>query len=95
MLREDFADTALFKTAKADENGQATVTFELPDNVTSWRITALAVTNDLKAGDTAELAAATLPFYLSPLYTDTYLEGDDVVIAAGPVRIPATRFRIQ
>ena len=85
LLREDFADTALFKTAKADENGQATVTFELPDNVTSWRSTALAVTNDLKAGDTAELAAATLPFYLSPLYTDTYLEGDDIVIAAGAV----------
>lgn len=85
LLREDFADTALFKTAKADENGQASMTFELPDNVTSWRITALAVTDDLKAGDTARLAAATLPFYLTPLYTDTYLEGDDVVIAAGAV----------
>lgn len=85
LLREDFADTALFATTQADTNGNASVSIKLPDNVTSWRITALAVTNDLKAGDTTELAAATLPFYLTPLYSDTYLEGDDIVIAAGAV----------
>ncbi len=84
-LREDFVDTALFQTVAVDESGKAEVELTLPDNVTSWRITAAGVTQDLKAGDTTANAVATLPFYLRPLFTDTYLVGDDVVFSLGGV----------
>ncbi len=84
-LREDFVDTALFQTVAVDESGKAEVEFTLPDNVTSWRITAAGVTQDLKAGDTTANTVATLPFYLRPLFTDTYLVGDDIAFSVGGV----------
>lgn len=85
QIREEFVDTALFQTIAVDESGKAELELALPDNVTSWRITAAAVTNDLKAGNGISNTIATLPFYLRPLYTDRYLEGDDVAISAGCV----------
>ena len=84
-LREDFVDTALFQTVAVDESGKAEVELTLPDNVTSWRITAVGVTQDLKAGDTTANTVATLPFYLRPLLSDTYLVGDDVAFSVGGV----------
>lgn len=84
-IREEFVDTALFQTIAVDESGKAELELALPDNVTSWRITAAAVTNDLKAGNGVSNTIATLPFYLRPLYTDRYMEGDDVAISAGCV----------
>lgn len=35
----------------------------------------------MKAGDTTDQVIATLPFYLRPLYTTSYLEKDDVTAA--------------
>ncbi len=85
QIREDFVDTALFQTVTVDESGKAEVELPLPDNVTSWRITAVAVTPDLKAGNSVSNTIATLPFYLRPLYTNSYLDGDDVAISVGSV----------
>ncbi|MEM1484543.1 Ig-like domain-containing protein [Oscillospiraceae bacterium PP1C4] len=85
VIRENFVDTALFQTIKTDASGKATVALELPDNITSWRITAAAVTEDLKAGDNLTNRIVTLPFYLQPLFTDSYLEGDDIAMAIGSV----------
>jgi len=40
-IREKFADTAYWNgNIKTDEQGLATVVFELPDNLTTWRLTA-------------------------------------------------------
>lgn len=77
-IRNLFADTAAFETLETDENGLAKVTMRLPDNITAWRITAAAVTGDLKAGDTTAERVATKPFYLQTIVTGTYLEGDDL-----------------
>lgn len=85
-LRKTFVDTADFQTVALGADGKGTVTLKLPDNVTSWRITALSVTSDLKAGNVASQAVATLPFYLNAVVTDSYLTGDDLsmsVCAAG------------
>ena len=85
-LRREFLDTAAFQTAQLGADGKAVLSVKLPDNVTSWRITALAVTPDLKAGNVASRAVATLPFHLTAVVTDSYLAGDDLsmsVAAAG------------
>lgn len=82
-VRETFLDTAAFQTVDVDESGSATVEFQLPDNVTRWRITAAAVTADLMAGDAKTTTIAALPFYLRPVLTGSYLVGDDVSLSAG------------
>ncbi len=82
-VRETFLDTAAFQTVEVGESGFATVDVQLPDNVTSWRITAAAVTADLMAGDAKTTTVAALPFYLRPVVTGSYLVGDDVSLSAG------------
>lgn len=79
--RDKFLDTALFQRALTDENGKVSLEVTLPDNVTKWRITAVGITADLKAGDNLNHTIATLPFYLQPLMTDSYLEGDDLAVS--------------
>lgn len=81
-MREQFLDTALFQTVKTDENGAATVTLTLPDNITSWRITAAAVTSDLMGGSNTNNTIVTQPFYLQTIVTDTYLTEDDISVSA-------------
>lgn len=46
-----FKDTAFFEAAvETNQNGEATVTFRLPDNLTTWQIESLGVTKDTKLG---------------------------------------------
>ena len=80
-LREHFPDTALFQTVEL-VGGSGEVTFTLPDNITSWRITAAAVDDTLRAGSQKELIISTKEFYLNALTSLEYLEGDDVTVSA-------------
>lgn len=50
-IRKDFKDTAFWEPgAVTGKDGRATVKFRLPDNLTTWRATARAVTADTKVG---------------------------------------------
>ena len=49
-MRSEFLDTAVFQQLVCDQQGKASVSFQLPDNVTDWRITAAALCGK-KAGD--------------------------------------------
>jgi uncharacterized protein YfaS (alpha-2-macroglobulin family) len=50
-LRSDFQDTAAwFPSLKTDSSGRVSVEIKLPDNLTSWRLTAKAVTRNSLAG---------------------------------------------
>ncbi|RKJ31451.1 hypothetical protein D7X25_35920, partial [bacterium 1XD42-8] len=80
-IRSLFLDTADFQTLDVSAAGSE-VSIQLPDNVTSWRITAAAVTPDLKAGNAVSNAAATMPFYLQTILTESYLTGDDIAVSA-------------
>jgi hypothetical protein len=75
-LREDFADIAHFGTIRTDSSGRATATFKLPDNLTSWRVTAYGLTKDLKAGKGSGAVVASLPFLVDVSLNDTYVLGD-------------------
>ncbi len=49
--RGEFRDTAYWlPTVVTDENGKAEVSFDLPDNLTTWQILAIASTNDSEFG---------------------------------------------
>ncbi len=53
--RKKFPDTAYWNpTLETDEHGLATVSFALPDNLTTWRATATAHTLDTRLGRTTQ-----------------------------------------
>lgn len=78
--RKDFRDTVLFTTIRTDGQGQAEVEFKLPDNLTSWRVTYHAFTEDLEAGSGTEQIPVKLPFFTEMTLNKAYLEGDSPVI---------------
>lgn len=85
--RSVFKDNAAFDLVRTDANGNGTMAFTLPDNITSWRVTAQALDADGKrAGDTLINVDATRPFFLNPVMRDSYLDDDQptlLVRAAG------------
>ncbi len=66
-VRQNFKDTA-FWTAQieTDSNGVATVEVTLPDNLTTWRMDARAVTADTKVGQAVHDLRSTRPLMIQP-----------------------------
>lgn len=80
FIRQDFKDTAFFETIQV-VNGKAQVTFELPDNITGWRITLNAVNKDLAYASNKIQSNVNLPFFIRPLYNTSYVTGEEVYLA--------------
>ncbi|MBU1018981.1 MAG: alpha-2-macroglobulin family protein [Patescibacteria group bacterium] len=83
-VRENFEDTALFEVVQTDANGQAVIDFTLPDNITSWRVVAVAISEDLRAGYSSENIDVSKEVFVLPVINDEYLTGDKPII---PVRV--------
>ena len=49
-VRKNFKDNALWKVVDTDANGYAEIRFKVPDNITSWKVFAVDISNDLGAG---------------------------------------------
>ena len=79
-VRKDFKDTAWFGSTVTDAAGKGHVSFKLPDNVTTFRVTTQAVTEDLKAGAGKSPVISTLPFFVQSVAQDAYLAGDSPTI---------------
>ena len=75
-VRERFEDTAIFASVRTNASGTAVISFPLPDNITSWRATASAISNDLFAGNTVQNVRVTLPMFLHYTLNRTFLTGD-------------------
>ncbi len=81
--RFTFKDTADFLVIQTDENGNGSARFTLPDNITSWRVTAQGIEPDAKrAGDTKINVDASLPFFIDVVMRDSYLDDDEPVVLA-------------
>lgn len=79
-VRENFQDTAYFQSITTDEDGRGEFIFELPDNVTKWRVSLDAISNDIYAGSVESNMITTLPFFINHSLNTTYLVGDEPVI---------------
>lgn len=80
--RADFRDVAIYKSVVTNLSGHAEVSFDVPDNLTSWRITTQAVTKDLFAGKNVSFVPVGLPFFVETALNRTYLTGDNLILRA-------------
>jgi alpha-2-macroglobulin len=85
MIRKEFKDTAYWEpNAITGKDGRATVKVRLPDNLTTWRATARAVTPDTKVGVTRHKMISRKDVILR-LETPRFLTQGDTVILSGIV----------
>lgn len=61
--RKNFSDAPLFVEVETGPEGTAVVPFKLPDNLTSWRITAQAVSRTLYAGHSVTMLPVRKPVF--------------------------------
>ena len=81
-LRQDFRDTAFWlPEVRTDDQGQATVTFTLPDNLTTWDVWVRGLTADTRVGEAHAQVLSTLPVLLEPMTPDFFRRGDEARLA--------------
>ncbi|MFP4497987.1 MAG: MG2 domain-containing protein [Vulcanimicrobiota bacterium] len=84
-VRKKFVDTAFWSpTVRTDKNGNATIEFTMPDNLTTWVNTARAVTMDTKVGAMINTVLCTKPL-LVRLETPRFLTQRDIISIGGIV----------
>ncbi len=81
ILREKFKDTNVFETIKTNKDGKASLKFKLADNITSWRITCQAISDNKYAGNAKKNIAVSLPFYIDMIMYKKYLIDDDISVS--------------
>jgi hypothetical protein len=81
--RRDFLDTAYWAPAVVtDENGEATITFELPDNLTEWRALARAITTDTLVGQATAHVVVGQDIVVRPALPRFLILGDAITLTA-------------
>jgi hypothetical protein len=78
--RESFTDVALFKSAKTNASGKMSVSFTLPDNITSWRATVQAISDNLFVGVSTTKIPVSLPVFAEVTVGSEYLKNDKPVV---------------
>lgn len=79
-VRSNFKDQAAFMVVRTDSGGNANATIGVPDNITSWRITAAAITEDLRAGGNSVSIGVTKPLFVDAVIPKYLLSSDKPVI---------------
>jgi alpha-2-macroglobulin len=79
-VRDDFGDVVVFDLVRTDADGRGSVTFDLLDDLTSWRVSAMAITADHRAGHDSVLLPTGLPFFVEGVLAPEYLVGDAPVL---------------
>ena len=79
--RSDFTETVYWSSAtKTDDKGLATITFDLSDSVTSFRVKADAFTKGGALGANRALIESVRPFYVEPKLPLELTAGDKVLL---------------
>ncbi|HYF05037.1 MAG TPA: alpha-2-macroglobulin family protein [Patescibacteria group bacterium] len=82
-VRSNFKDTAYWNPhVVTGADGKATVTFKLPDNLTTWVIRAVSANAATQVGETKNEIVVTKPFIMRPIVPNVLRVGDKVVLAA-------------
>ena len=78
--RFDFRDWLYFDVVKTDATGQASLSFDLSDDLTAWRMSAGAVDRSLRAGNAVVDIPVGLPFFAEAALAPEYLVGDQATL---------------
>ena len=78
--RDDFKDWLLFQQVTTAADGRATVTVDLSDDLTSWRVIGSAVDRGYRAGSGRVDLAVGKPFFVEAALAPSYLVGDRPVL---------------
>ena len=82
-VRRQFADTAYWNPFVAtDGSGRAQVSFVMPDNLTTWRATARAITTQTLVGSATRDVTATMPLLVRLTLPRFYVQGDQATVSA-------------
>lgn len=77
-VRENFQDTAFWQAAVlTGEDGTARVSVPLPDNLTTWRATARAVSPPASVGQTSDRLLVRLPVMVQAFAPRFWVQGDE------------------
>ncbi|HVN53000.1 MAG TPA: Ig-like domain-containing protein [Anaerolineaceae bacterium] len=82
-VRQNFPDTAFWKAdLVTGDDGNATAAVTLPDNLTTWRMDARAVTGDTRVGQTTVDLVSTRPLLVRPQTPRFFVAGDHARLGA-------------
>ncbi len=82
-VRQDFPDTAFWEAfVTTGEDGQANISITLPDNLTTWRMEAKAVTADTLVGQAEYDLVSSKPLLIRPQTPRFLIAGDKVRFGA-------------
>jgi uncharacterized protein YfaS (alpha-2-macroglobulin family) len=82
LVRSQFADTAFWDpTVRTGKDGKAQVEVQLPDNLTTWRMQARAITADTLVGRSDVDVLSTLDLLVRPELPRFFVVGDQAQIA--------------
>ena len=83
FVRQEFPDTAFWNpVVRTGSDGRAQVSVTLPDNLTTWRMTAKALTVDTLVGEAENDVVASLDLLVRPVTPRFFVDGDQAEIAA-------------
>lgn len=83
FIRQEFPDTAFWSPSiRTDEEGRSTISFRLPDQLTTWNLDARAVTRDTLVGQTELDILSTKDLLLRPVTPRFFVVGDRANLAA-------------
>jgi hypothetical protein len=78
--RDDFRDIVTFQRITTGSDGRGSVNFGLPDDLTSWHITATGFSGALDSGIASVQLPVGLPFFVDAVLAPEYLVGDEPVL---------------
>lgn len=82
-VREEFPDTALWEAMLvSDERGLIMFALTLPDNLTTWEMSAVAVTGDTRVGEATHDLVVSKELQVRPILPRFFTAGDRATIGA-------------
>ncbi|GEM_PF-2775240 len=79
--RKDFQDTAaFFATVRTDASGAGVFEFDLPDNLTTWKVQVVGSTQDNAFGESEATIQTSLPLLVSEILPNFFQMGDEVSV---------------
>ncbi len=75
-VRRNFKDTAAYEIVTTDAKGEGRAKIKLPDNITTWRVSGVAMTPDRYAGNARSSIRVTKRVFVNAVLPETFLASD-------------------